>query len=119
MSGTNNIVLDTNIVLYILAGEYDLSRIPEGTIFISFITELELLSYPKLSKNDERKIQDFLSGILKVGIQKEIKEKTIMLRKKYSIKLPDAMIAATALVLKATLISNDKHFKKIAEITVL
>jgi len=46
-------LLDTNIVLYILGNKFDLSKIPDGNFYISTITEIELLSYPKLSASEE------------------------------------------------------------------
>jgi len=46
----------------------------------------------------------------------EIKEKTIYLRKKYTLKLPDAIISATAYFAKAALITNDKQLCQITEI---
>jgi predicted nucleic acid-binding protein len=45
-----------------------------------------------------------------------VKNIVIDLRRKYSIKLPDAIIAATAIFLNIPLISADKHFEKIAEL---
>jgi predicted nucleic acid-binding protein len=49
-----------------------------------------------------------------------IVEKTIELRKAYKIKLPDAIIAATALVNKLTLISRDTNdFRKVKGLKVI
>ena len=117
MSG-NNVVLDTNIVLYILGNKYDPSNLPSGIYSISFVTEIELLSYPLLEKYEERKIKDFLSHIDIIDISEEIKTKTIYFRKKYKLKIPDALICATAYCEKALLISKDKELKKVLEITV-
>ena len=44
-------------------------------------------------------------------------EQTITLRKKHKIKLPDAIIAATALVHNLTLLTrNEKDFSKISNV---
>jgi predicted nucleic acid-binding protein len=57
MSG-NNILTDTNILLYLLSGDRTISDILQGkSIFISFITELELLAYPGISDDEQKKIQ--------------------------------------------------------------
>jgi len=45
-----------------------------------------------------------------------ISELTIKLRRRYSLKLPDAIIAATALSLEIPLLTADKDFAKIKEI---
>ena len=44
---------------------------------------------------------------------KHMMELIINIRKNYKLKLPDAIIAATAIYHKATLITNDKVFYKI------
>ena len=59
MSGIK-VLFDTNAVLYLLGGKVNSSTLPQGTFIISFINELELLSYPNLSKSEEDKIKDFI-----------------------------------------------------------
>jgi predicted nucleic acid-binding protein len=49
----------------------------------------------------------------------KIKEQTINLRKKYTIKLPDAIIAATSLANKIPLVTADKAFSKIEELDII
>lgn len=110
------LLLDTNIVLYILGNKFDLSKIPEGDFCISVITEIELLSYPKLESAEEASIRKFLSMIDIINLNVEIKEKTIYLRKKYALKLPDAIISATAYFAEAILITNDKQLCQVTEI---
>ncbi|NWG27043.1 MAG: type II toxin-antitoxin system VapC family toxin [Ignavibacteriaceae bacterium] len=118
MSGTN-IVLDTNAVLYLLGGSLDPMSLPKGEYFISFITELELLSYPNLSKSEEEKIKIFFDSVDVIGLNADIKRETIHLKRKYKIKLPDAIICATALFLKASFLTFDRNFKKIKEVTLI
>ena len=89
---------------------------PPGNFVISFITELEALSYPYITERDERNIKNLLGEILIVDINKEIKDYTIDLRKRYKLKLPDAIVAATAIYLKADLITNDKEFSRVEEV---
>ena len=53
-------------------------------------------------------------------INDETIDKTIDLRKKYKIKLPDAVIAATAIINDFTLIThNIKDFRKITELQII
>jgi hypothetical protein len=93
--------------------------LPKGEYFISFITELELLSYPNLSKSEEEKIKIFIDSVDVIGLNTDIKRETIHLKRKYKIKLPDAIICATALFLNASFLTFDRSFKKIKEITLI
>ena len=63
-------------------------------------------------------LQDFISYMTVLPLTDEIAEKTIQLRKANKIKLPDAVIAATALVHHLTLITrNTKDFKNIKNLS--
>lgn len=62
---------------------------------------------PWLSPEDEAKICDFLSDVTIIDLNREIKTSAIALRRQYRLKLPDALIAATAQHLQADLYSND------------
>ncbi|MCH9741343.1 MAG: type II toxin-antitoxin system VapC family toxin [Epsilonproteobacteria bacterium] len=114
MSG--KVLLDTNAVIYALN---DGLTLPKSDYCISIITEMELFSYPKLTKQEHQNIKRLLSYFNIFGITEEIKDMTIEIRKTYGIKLPDSIISATALVSGATLISNDKQLSKIADLSVL
>jgi predicted nucleic acid-binding protein len=61
MAGSNNLVLDTNIILYaaVYNHEIALELIAENTIFISDITEIELLGYHRLSEKNEKLSRSF------------------------------------------------------------
>lgn len=113
-----NILLDTNVVLYVLSDINHLAVLKGCNLYISFITELELLSYPAISENDKRTIRKFISKTTIIDINSIIKENTIKLRKKYKIKLPDAIISATALTNNFILFTNDKNLLKITEIKI-
>ncbi len=114
MSGTNYL-FDTNAVLYFLNQTKQLQD-NSSAVFISFVNELELLSYSKLSSNEEKSIKHFLKLIEIINIDQEIKSMTITLRQKYLIKLPDAIICATAISHKLTLVTNDMKLHKVSEI---
>ncbi|MEH2330322.1 type II toxin-antitoxin system VapC family toxin [Nostoc sp.] len=109
------IFLDTNVVLYFLGGRL-VNPLPSGQYFISVITEIELLSYPSLSLEEETQIIDFLNKITIIGIDSNIKNLTIAFRKQYKLRLPDAIIAATAKSLNATLFTNDVRLVNLTEI---
>ncbi|MEH1873310.1 type II toxin-antitoxin system VapC family toxin [Nostoc sp.] len=108
-------LLDTNIVLYFLGGRL-VNPLPSGQYFISVITEIELLSYPSISLEEETQIIDFLNKITVVGIDNNIKNLTIAFRKQYRLRLPDAIIVATAKYLNAMLFTNDVRLANLTEI---
>jgi len=113
MSG-NNVLLDTNIVLYLLNGEETLiPLLEEKNLFLSFITQLELLSARYLKPDDILQIKQFISECTVIDITPGIKEFAISIRQKYTIKLPDCIILATSLWLNMPLISADHDFSKI------
>ncbi len=113
MSGINYL-FDTNAVLYFLNQP---RKLHDGSVvFISFVNELELLSYSKLSSNEDKAITHFLKLIEIINIDQQIKNTTITLRQKYLLKLPDAIICATAMIHKLILVTNDLKLHKISEI---
>lgn len=105
-------LLDTNIILYLLGGRLA-QPLAQGEYFASVVTEMELLSYPSIDAEAEGKIRAFLSEITVVGLTPEIVDATIRLRRRYSLKLPDAVVAATALILQAELLTNDLQFSRV------
>lgn len=109
-----NHVLDTNIVLSLLGGELA-EPLPVSLYFVSIITEIELLSYPSLSSSEESAIRAFLRDIHVVDMDTDIKEHAIRLRRYHGMKLPDAIIAATALSLDGALLTNDQKRQVIKE----
>ena len=116
----NKIFVDTNILIYFLQGDKDVvEMISDKEVVISFITELELLSLPKISDKSKKLIKELLKICLIIDINAEIKDLAIEFRKKLKIKLPDAIIAATAYFHQLPLLTADKQFKSIEELEVL
>ena len=105
-------VLDTNTILYLLGGKLALT-LPVGEYFISIISEMELLSYPSLSEPEQAKIRNFLSAITVVSLTEEVRTLAIGLRRQHLLKLPDAIVAATALSLEAQLVTNDAKLLRV------
>ena len=111
-----HLVLDTNIVLYLLSGSDIKEKLISKTLFISVITELELLSFPLIKKQEEKGISYFLSKVNIVDLLPDIKTKSILLKRKYRLSLPDAIICATAWHFDIDFVTNDKKLFKINEI---
>lgn len=113
-----NFLLDTNAIINILKDGCNLVK-PGIYFFVSIITEMELLSYPKLTFEEEKIIHKLLNSSSIINIDDSIKEKAIDLRKKYLIKLPDAIICATAMSKKMKLVSDDEKLFKIKSLEVI
>lgn len=121
MAGSNNLVLDTNIILF--AAVYNhavaLELLTENNIFISDITEIELLGYHRLSLEECIILSEVITNVNVVPINAKIKRIAISLRKEYALKTPDAIIAATAMDLGYILATTDKKLQKIKGIQVV
>lgn len=116
MSG-KEILVDTNIVLYLLNGSDTLEEFLQGKdVCISFITELELLGFKNITSKEEIQIRELLNDCSIIPLNNIVKENYIKLRRQYSLKLADSIIAATALAYNIPLITADKQFKTIAEL---
>jgi predicted nucleic acid-binding protein len=77
---------------------------------ISIINKIELLGFSTVTPE----IIEFTDSTNIINLTEDVANQTINLRKKRKIKLPDAIIAATALVHNLTLISrNSKDFDEI------
>ncbi|MBI1767460.1 MAG: type II toxin-antitoxin system VapC family toxin [Bacteroidetes bacterium] len=113
----SKLILDTNIVIYALQGDKHISDlIDEERLSISFITEIELLSWPQLSELDSKLIRNFIGKCRVIEYSSALKEKVIDVRKKYNLKMSDAFVAASAILDDSPLISADSVFSKIKEL---
>jgi len=110
-------LLDTNAAIYLLGGRLR-EDLPQGDYGVSVITEIELLSFHALGPDDERIAREFLAGILRYPITDAVRDRTIVLRRQLRFKLPDALIAATALEADAILLTNDRQFQLVQSLDV-
>ena len=116
----NSVFLDTNIVLYLLSGDKTIADfLNDKTIFLSFVTELELLGYKKLSSEEQIKVENLLADTTIIDINSVIKKIVIELRKNHKIKLPDAIVAATSHYLNLPFMTSDKGLSKLTELNIL
>ena len=110
---------DTNILIYYFNGDMNNIIKKDVTIFmqksfqISVISKMEFLGFPFSDKNKKNAIE-FMSYASIKPLNDEIVKRVIEIRQLKRIKLPDAIIAATAMELSATLITrNIKYFKQL------
>lgn len=110
-------VVDTNILLYLLNGDDNLESLLSRTqVYISYITEIELLSYHNISTAELKKIEAMIENCTVIEMNHDIKQDVINLRRKYRIKVNDAVIAATSLYLGMPLLTADSGFIKVKEL---
>jgi len=117
-----NYLIDTNVII-----DFANNKLPKQATFfianliddepkISIINKIELLGFT----NTTKPIIAFVKTAVIFDLEDVVINKTIALRKKHKIKLPDAIIAATAIVHKLTLIThNINDFKNIKNLKVV
>lgn len=105
-------VPDTNALIYLL--DYRLAQpFPYGQYAYSVITEIELLSWPKMRQQTESACRELLATMHRIELDAQIRETTISLRREHRLKLPDALIAACAIHFDAVLLTNDQRLGNI------
>jgi predicted nucleic acid-binding protein len=111
-------LLDTNIVIGLLKGNDDCTALIQSAncdladMAVSQITRMELLGFAGLSASDEQTVVQLLSCVQVVLLDEVIESRTIALRRQFKVKLPDAIIVATALVGGLPLLTLDQALLK-------
>jgi hypothetical protein len=112
---------DTNITVYYLQQQFSVSAekfmdelLIEYQPAISVISEIELLCWKSQSEEDEVILRSFIQDAFVIELETSIKLKTAEIRKSTKLKLPDAIIAATAIEFDLILLTrNVSDFNKI------
>ena len=123
MSGSRYL-LDTNAIVALLQGETKLVELLQNAdwVGISIISQIEFLVFSGLSEADRSLFQQFLQRVEVVGLgsgEVELIQVIIEIRQQYRLKLPDAMIAAIALQNLVNLVTRDREFAKVVNLTVV
>ncbi len=118
-------LIDSNAVIDYLSaslpidGMIWLGNIINESPIISVMTKIEVLGF-KNGIDTETLLNSFIDDCVVIPLSEETIDKTIEIRKQHKIKTPDAIIAASAMVLNLTLISrNVNDFKRIKGLKVL
>ncbi|MBK7435196.1 MAG: PIN domain-containing protein [Saprospiraceae bacterium] len=95
------IILDTNAVVALLKSNQKMLEYVQkaDSIGISVITQIEFLAFSNLSEHDAKLFEKFISRIDVYDIlsfDSNMIQKIIEIRKTNKVRLPDAIIAATA-----------------------
>ena len=112
-------VLDTNAVIFLTTGDNIAAAELKDTLktadlFISVISEIELFSKPKMTTDEEENLRAFLAErTITIDLTDDVKSETIALRRSVKLKLPDCIVAATAVVLDSVLLTADKELLRL------
>lgn len=108
------LLFDTNTIINFLKQKeaaIDLSSLLlKHECFTSIIVKLELLKYPDISQDEEDNIIEFLQFIPIIPLNETIENEIIALSRASKLKLPDAIIGATAIEFNAKVVTQDPHF---------
>jgi predicted nucleic acid-binding protein len=119
------LLFDTNIFIY----HFNNQLTESGTALLregiagegaySVITRIEVLGY-RQSESAESQAKQLLSELVELPLTSKLAERTIAIRKSLRIKVPDAIIAATALEYSLQLVSrNEEDFSKIQNLKLV
>ncbi len=111
----NSALLDSNIIIYLSKREVPLSFLDQfDEHFISVITYMEVLGYQFRNPKEEEFIREMIEVFRILFIDQKVADMAIEIRRKCRIKLPDAIIAATAKALNLCLVTRNIHdFEKV------
>lgn len=122
MSG-NRYLLDSNVIICISKGDAELVRIIDTAtnyFAVSVITYMEVLGYNFQNQCELEMVQEIFNLMDLLYLDEAVADRAIDIRKIKKIKLPDAIIAATALELELTLITANYHdFKNLPQLKLL
>lgn len=117
--------IDSNIFIYAAAGKPEAVDILSEAVAglwsgYSIITRIEVFGYKSFEINEEMKLTRMLSCFHECEVTGLIVDKAIELRKSDSIKIPGAIIAASAIIQDATLITrNETDFNAVGNLKIL
>ncbi|OHA65961.1 MAG: hypothetical protein A3C04_00015 [Candidatus Wildermuthbacteria bacterium RIFCSPHIGHO2_02_FULL_45_25] len=117
--------LDTNAVIYYLKN--DAIAVPilkevfakPAPIYLSTISEIELLGFSRLGENEEFLIENILQTLAILPVDSRIARIAGNLRRNFGLQLADSAIAATALFTGSALLTrNVKDFQKVTQLSI-
>ncbi len=105
-------LFDTNAIIYYLQGLPEWVTLIDGTAmtarYASIVTRMELLAFPGITKDEADRIHRFLADLTVVPLDDVVENTAIAVRRTARLKLPDAIVVATAVSVGATLITGDR-----------
>jgi tRNA(fMet)-specific endonuclease VapC len=122
MSG-DRLLLDTNAIVALLGGNQQVVQLTRNAqwIGISIISEIEFLCFSGLTQPDRDLFAQFRDKVDVVSLSRGeagLIDRVIDIRRRFGVKLPDAIIAATALVRSARLVTADRQLANIKDVSI-
>lgn len=120
-----NVLLDTNVLVYHVAGDPAATKFLDETIAgrsfcLSILSVIEFLGWHGHTDKEFVECKELIELATILTVSKEVADKAIELRRSKRIKLADAVIASTALVNNITLITrNIRDFKRIRDLQII
>jgi predicted nucleic acid-binding protein len=118
-------LIDTNILVYYFDDQIpeevdqDVDTIFDQSFNISVISKIEFLGWQKYTEEEYKRAVEFLAGAQIFSLNEITINRTIQLRRQKRMKLPDAVIAATCLINKLTIVTrNEKDFEDIEDLAI-
>ncbi|HOJ96642.1 MAG TPA: type II toxin-antitoxin system VapC family toxin [Methanospirillum sp.] len=119
-------LIDSNILIYFITGSAPdnvlrtIRNILVSSFYISIISRIEVLGWNKHTDESYKKTNDLLHYSTIIPVDEAVANEAIRIRQRTHTKLPDAVIAATAISLSATLVTrNYKDFISIQGLKLL
>jgi predicted nucleic acid-binding protein len=114
----NKAILDSNLLIFLSKGMIDRAKLYSkyDEFCVSIITYMEVYAFDFPNKNEKEALDKTFASLEIIDINKEIADRAIIYRKNQTkkIKLPDAVILATAKYADADLLTDDyDDFEKI------
>ncbi|MCP5495453.1 MAG: type II toxin-antitoxin system VapC family toxin [Leptospiraceae bacterium] len=115
-------LLDSNIIIYLSKETLPIEKVFQNSCeyFISIITFMEVLGHSFVSEVEEEKVKSLISKLNIIYVDQPIALEVVQIRKDKKMKLPDAIIAATAIVKNMSLMTyNIDDFKNIEKLQII
>jgi predicted nucleic acid-binding protein len=111
-----SIFADTNALIRLLENDkVAIELLDRKMVFISEMTEMEMLCYSNMTKESRKIVQAMLNDCVIVPFSPDIKQRAIKIRLITRMKLVDSIIAATAVGLDIPIITRDRAFESLSK----
>lgn len=119
-------LFDTNIVINFLETSFSppamhfLKQVVDDQCYLSVITKIEALGFKFKNVSEQAIMEAFIDGSTILDLDNAIIDKAIEIRRSKKIRLPDAVIAATAIVSHLKLLTrNTSDFTNIPDLQII
>lgn len=118
-------LIDNNVISSYFSGLFSekaidfVATVIDQTPAISVITAIEALSWVSPDKSKEVIVKTFIEDANILPLSPDVVAQCVKIRRSRKVKIPDAIIAATAIVHNLTLITSDNDFNSIEGLNII